>query len=85
MFFGPLSRALVSHDAVGINCKKGTTENQGSGVSIWAKGWISMTVRASACLSVCVSVCVCVCVCVSMCVCVFCVCVCVCVCVCYLT
>ena len=35
------------HDAVGINCKKGTrttTENQGSGISIWAKGWILMTV-----------------------------------------
>ena len=26
------------HDAVGINCKNGaTTENQGAGVSIWAK------------------------------------------------
>ena len=27
------------HDAVVINCKKGaTTENQGAGVNIWAKG-----------------------------------------------
>ena len=42
------------HDAVGINCKKGApTENQGSGVSIWAKGCILMIV--------CVCVCVCVC------------------------
>ena len=33
------------HDAVGINCKHGaTTENQGSGSSIWAKGCILMTV-----------------------------------------
>ena len=36
------------HDAVGINCKKGTTtENQDSAVklsSIWAKGCILMTV-----------------------------------------
>ena len=33
------------HDAVEINCKKGvTTENQCSGVSIWAKGFILMIV-----------------------------------------
>ena len=33
------------HDAVGINCKKSaTTEDQGSGVSIWAKRRILMTV-----------------------------------------
>ena len=33
------------HDAVGINCKKGsTTENQGSVSTIWAKGCILMTV-----------------------------------------
>ena len=33
------------HDAVGINCKNGTTtENQGSGASIWSKGFILMTV-----------------------------------------
>ena len=32
------------HDAVGINSKEGaTTENQGSGVGIWAKGCILMT------------------------------------------
>ena len=33
------------HDAVGIYCENGaTTENQGSGASIWAKGCILMTV-----------------------------------------
>ena len=33
------------HDAVGINCRKGTTtENQGSGVKHMAKGCILMTV-----------------------------------------
>ena len=33
------------HDAVGINCEKcATTENRGSGVSIWAKGCILITV-----------------------------------------
>ena len=33
------------HNVVGINCKKGTTtENQGEGVSIWAKGCMLMIV-----------------------------------------
>ena len=33
------------HDAVGINCKKGaTTENQGSGVKLWAKVCTLITV-----------------------------------------
>ena len=45
----PPMRWWLSHgegrDAVGINCKKGaTTENQGSAVSIWAKGCVLMTV-----------------------------------------
>ena len=38
------------HDAVGINCKKrATTENQGSGVIIWVKGYILMTVVLKKC------------------------------------
>ena len=28
------------HDVVGVNCTRGTTENQGAGTSIWAKGWV---------------------------------------------
>ena len=38
-------RGMTLHDAVGINCKKGrTTENQGSGVKLWAKGCLLTTV-----------------------------------------
>ena len=74
---------MLLHDAVGINCKKGTTtENQGPGVK-----YIGQVVYLHDCVCVCVCVCFCVCVfvcvlcvCVYVCVCVYeCMCVCVCV------
>ena len=44
-FYNMERGGIPLHDAVGINCKKGTTsENQGKVSSIWAKGCILMTV-----------------------------------------